>query len=224
MPLHPTRRTAVIDWARRTGGYVLEDDYDGEFRYDRQPVGAVQGLDPERVVYLGSASKSLSPVLRLGWMALPDELVDRVIAAMGGQQFYVNAIDPADDGRLHRKGQLRQAHPPDAATATGAAATAWSSALRPFDVGISGLSAGLHLLLTLPDGTEAEVLRRAGEAGIALSGLALLRHPDAGPDVPPATASWSTSAPPPSTRSAPRSTRCAACSKASTGEAPRAAG
>jgi GntR family transcriptional regulator / MocR family aminotransferase len=56
--------------------------------------------------------------------------------------------------------------------------------LRPFDVGISGLSAGLHLLLTLPVGTEPEVIRRAGEAGIALSGLSLLRHPDAGPDVP----------------------------------------
>ena len=93
VPLHPARRTAVIDWAKRTGRYVLEDDYDGEFRYDRQPVGAVQGLDPQRVAYLGSASKSLSPVLRLGWMALPDDLVEPVIAAAGGQQYYVNAID-----------------------------------------------------------------------------------------------------------------------------------
>ncbi|WP_335941285.1 aminotransferase-like domain-containing protein, partial [Streptomyces sp. PTD5-9] len=50
-PLHPDRRAEVVDWARRTGGLVLEDDYDGEFRYDRQPVGALQGLDPERVVH-----------------------------------------------------------------------------------------------------------------------------------------------------------------------------
>ena len=77
MPLHPARRTAVVDWAQRTGGYLFEDDYDGEFRYDRQPVGAVQALDPDRVVYLGSASKSLSPALRLGWMVLPDDLVER---------------------------------------------------------------------------------------------------------------------------------------------------
>ena len=65
-PLHHARRTAVVDWARGRGGLILEDDYDGEFRYDRQPVGAVQGLDPERVIYLGSVSKSLSPALRLG--------------------------------------------------------------------------------------------------------------------------------------------------------------
>ncbi len=54
---------------------ILEDDYDGEFRYDRQPVGALQGLDPEHVVYLGTASKSLAPGLRLGWMVLPERLV-----------------------------------------------------------------------------------------------------------------------------------------------------
>jgi GntR family transcriptional regulator / MocR family aminotransferase len=87
MPLHPSRRTAVVEWAQRTGGYVFEDDYDGEFRYDRQPIGALQALSPDRLVYLGSASKSLAPVLRLGWMALPDDLIDAVINAAGGAQF-----------------------------------------------------------------------------------------------------------------------------------------
>ncbi|NEE40934.1 PLP-dependent aminotransferase family protein, partial [Streptomyces sp. SID7982] len=72
-----------VDWARSTGGLILEDDYDGEFRYDRQPVGALQGLDPERVVYLGTASKSLAPGLRLGWMVLPGHLVGEVMAAKG---------------------------------------------------------------------------------------------------------------------------------------------
>jgi GntR family transcriptional regulator/MocR family aminotransferase len=183
VPLHPTRRTAVLDWARRSGKYVLEDDYDGEFRYDRQPVGAVQGLDPERVVYLGSASKSLTPVLRLGWMVLPDELIDRVLAAMGGQQFYVNGITQLTMADFIAKGsydkhirRMRQSY--------RRRRDRLVEKLRPFDVGIIGLSAGLHLLLTLPEGTEPEVLRRAGEAGIALSGLAMLRHPDAGPDLP----------------------------------------
>ena len=183
VPLHPARRKAVLDWAHRTDGYLLEDDYDGEFRYDRQPIGSVQGLDPDRVVYLGSASKSLSPVLRLGWMVLPAALVERVVAALGGQQFYVNALlqlTMADfiahggyDKHIRRM-RSRYRRRRDLLT----------EALKPFDIGIRGLSAGLHLELTLPEGTEAEVMRRAGEAGIALSGLRVLRHPDAGPDIP----------------------------------------
>jgi GntR family transcriptional regulator/MocR family aminotransferase len=71
VPLHPDRRAAVVDWARTTSGTVIEDDYDGKFRYDRQPVGALQGLAPDHVLYLGTASKSLTPALRLGWMVLP---------------------------------------------------------------------------------------------------------------------------------------------------------
>ena len=81
--LRPERRAAAIDWARDTGGLILEDDYDGEFRYDREPVGALQGLDPDRVVYFGSASKSLAPGLRLAWMVPPEELIPAIAAAKG---------------------------------------------------------------------------------------------------------------------------------------------
>lgn len=105
VPLHPSRRDAVPEWARRTGAYVIEDDYDGEFRYDRQPVGALQGLDPNRVVCLGSTSKSLSPVLRLGWMVLPADLIDDVISAASGQQFYVNDIDQLTMADFLTRGQ-----------------------------------------------------------------------------------------------------------------------
>jgi GntR family transcriptional regulator/MocR family aminotransferase len=183
VPLHPSRRTAVLDWAHRTGGYLLEDDYDGEFRYDRQPVGSVQGLDPDRVAYLGSASKSLSPVLRLGWMVLPADLIDRVLDAMGGQQFYVNTILQLTMADFISKGNYDK-HIRRMRTNYRRRRDLLAQALEPFDVGIRGLSAGLHLQLTLPEGTEAEVMRRAGEAGIALSGLRLLRHPDAGPSIP----------------------------------------
>jgi GntR family transcriptional regulator/MocR family aminotransferase len=69
--LHPERRRALTDWARARGGLIVEDDYDGEFRYDRRPVGALQGMAPGQVVYLGTASKTLGPALRLGWMVLP---------------------------------------------------------------------------------------------------------------------------------------------------------
>ena len=79
--LSPPRRAAFAVWARAVDGYVVEDDYDGELRYDRQPVGALQAIDPDRVVYVGTASKSLAPGLRLGWMVLPEPLVAPVALA-----------------------------------------------------------------------------------------------------------------------------------------------
>jgi GntR family transcriptional regulator / MocR family aminotransferase len=76
-------RTAVVDWARRTGWLALEDDYDGEFWFDRQSVGALQGFDPDCVVYLGTASMTLAPGPRLAWMALPPRLTEKALAAKG---------------------------------------------------------------------------------------------------------------------------------------------
>lgn len=183
MPLHPTRRTAVVEWARRTDGYVLDDDYDGEFRYDRQPVGALQALQPDRVAYLGSTSKSLSQTLRLGWMVLPDELVDPVCDAAGGQQYYVDAITQLTSADFIASGQYDR-HIRRMRIRYRRRRDTLAEALSRFDVGISGLAAGVNMLVTLPAGSEASVLRHAGEAGVAISGLALMRHPDAAPDVP----------------------------------------
>lgn len=183
VPLHPSRRSAILDWCRRTSGYVIEDDYDGEFRYDRQPIGALQGLDPGRVVYLGSTSKSLSPVLRLGWMVLPDELIDGVIDAAGGQQFYVNAIDQLTMAEFITGGHYDR-HIRRMRARYRRRRDALVDALADFQLEISGLAAGLHLLLSLPDGAEHEVLQRAAEAGVGLAGLSRLRHPQAGPEEP----------------------------------------
>ncbi len=183
MPLHPARRNAVVDWARRTGGYVFDDDYDGEFRYDRQPIGALQPLCPDRVVYTGSASKSLSQALRLGWMVVPDDLIDAVVNAAGGQQFYVDAVTQLTMADFIASGGYDK-HIRRMRTRYRRRRDAFVDALSGFDVTISGLSAGVNLVLTLPDDTEHEVLRRAGEAGIALQGLGIMRHPLAGPEVP----------------------------------------
>ncbi|WP_439957547.1 MocR-like pyridoxine biosynthesis transcription factor PdxR [Nocardia crassostreae] len=177
-PLHPERRAAVIDWARSTGGVVLEDDYDGEFRYDREPVGAVQGLDPERVVYLGSVSKSLSPALRVGWMALPVRLIDKVLSAKGPREMQVSAVDQltladfftsgAYDRHLRRtRITYRRRH--DLLMHT--------LATRFPHIHISGIAAGLHAVLELPDGTEDSTVQAARRLGLALDGLHPYRHP-----------------------------------------------
>jgi len=78
--LSPARRAALMAWLRDHDAVAIEDDYDAEFRYDRPAVGALQGLDPERVIYAGSVSKTLAPALRLGWLVVPSALVDDVAA------------------------------------------------------------------------------------------------------------------------------------------------
>ena len=74
LTMSAARRTALVEWARRHQALIIEDDYDGEFRYDRQPIGALQYLDPEHVIYVGTASKTLAPGLRLGWLSAPGTL------------------------------------------------------------------------------------------------------------------------------------------------------
>ncbi len=176
--LPPDRRAAVVDWARASGGFVLEDDYDGEFRYDRQPVGALQGLDPERVVYLGTASKSLAPGLRLGWMVVPEELMGEVVAAKGAADWVSSAPDQlafaeflgsgAYDRHV-RASRLRYRRRRDQLVA---AVAAHSPATR-----VSGIAAGLHAVLALPPGTEQEALRAAAWHGLAVQGVDQFRRP-----------------------------------------------
>ncbi|MFC7818751.1 PLP-dependent aminotransferase family protein [Streptomyces sp. NPDC057367] len=182
LPLLPERRTALIDRARRTGGLVLEDDYDGEFRYDRQPVGALQGLDPDRVVYLGTASKSLAPALRLGWLVLPPALVEDAMDAMAGrtpgvldQLTLAEFLASGDYDRHVRAARLRYRRRRDALVA--------ALAERAPDVRVTGIAAGLHAVLRLPPGTEQQTVRSAAWHGLAVHGLSTFRHPDA--DVAP---------------------------------------
>ncbi|MFF4405034.1 PLP-dependent aminotransferase family protein [Streptomyces sp. NPDC001262] len=180
-PLHPERRAAVVDWARAGGGLVLEDDYDGEFRYDRQPVGAVQGLDPERVVYIGSVSKSLSPALRLGWMVLPGHLVDDVVAAKGDREMFASALeqltlaDFVESGSYDRHVRRMRRHYRRRRDQLIAVL-----AERAPHVRVTGIAAGLHAVLELPPGTEQSVVQAAAWQGLALEGLGLYRHDVAG--------------------------------------------
>ena len=116
----PARRAARAGPAHRCRGVgasgpasiVIEDDYDGEFRYDRQPVGAMQALAPEHVVYAGTASKTLAPGLRIGWLALPGPPRRRRGRRQGAGRPPHGRPRPADARRAHRERRLRPAHPP----------------------------------------------------------------------------------------------------------------
>ncbi|MEU6087542.1 PLP-dependent aminotransferase family protein [Streptomyces sp. NPDC047085] len=179
VPLHPDRRSAVVDWARRTGALILDDDYDGEFRYDRQPVGALQGLAPDRVVHLGTASKSLAPGLRLGWMVLPPSLLDEVTAAKGridtcgvlDQLTLAEFITSGAYDRHVRSARLRYRRRRDALTT--------AVADHAPEVRVSGIAAGLHAVLSLPPGTEQSITQAAAWQGLALHGLSSYRHESA---------------------------------------------
>lgn len=179
-PLHPRRRVSAVDWARTRGGLILEDDYDGEFRYDREPVGAVQGLDPERVVYIGSLSKSLSPALRLGWMVLPEHLLVPVLTAKGEREAWTSVVDQLtladfiDSGHYDRHIRRMRQRYRARRDRLVAALAAGAPHITP-----TGIAAGLHAVLRLPPGTERSVVEAAASRSVALDGLAGFRHPAA---------------------------------------------
>jgi GntR family transcriptional regulator/MocR family aminotransferase len=162
--LSPTRRAALLAWAERRGALVLEDDYDAEFRYDRNPVGSLQGLAPDRVVYLGTASKTLSPALRLAWLVspaefLPDLLRAKKVADDGSpvpeQLALADFIARGEyDRHLRRmRGVYRRRRD----------ALAGALARRLPALRIHGMAAGLHLMVELPEGTDERAIVEAAE-------------------------------------------------------------
>jgi GntR family transcriptional regulator / MocR family aminotransferase len=167
------RRRAAVEWAVATGGLVIEDDYDGEFRYDRQPVGAMQALAPEHVAYAGTASKTLAPGLRLGWLALPESLHADVVAAkvltdpqtaVLDQLTLAQFIVTGAYDRHVRRSRLAYRRRRDRLAA--------ALARHVPRARITGIAAGLHALVELPPGQEEhEVVARAGCSGLAVEGL-----------------------------------------------------
>jgi GntR family transcriptional regulator / MocR family aminotransferase len=174
--LAPHRRRLAVDWAARTGGLVIEDDYDGEFRYDRQAVGALQALAPEHVVYAGTASKSLAPGVRLGWLVLPSELAVAVVRrklATGrlssglDQLALAEFIESGGYDRQIRRARLAYRQRRDRLVA--------ALAREVPGVRVTGIAAGLHVLVRLPDGCEErEVKAAAARRGLAVEGLSAL--------------------------------------------------
>ncbi|MEU6374628.1 PLP-dependent aminotransferase family protein [Streptomyces sp. NPDC046909] len=175
--LAPGRRHALIDWAVRGDAYVIEDDYDAEFRYDREPVGALQGLAADRVVSIGTVSKSLAPALRLGWLLCPPALVDPVtdlkrVTDRGSPTLDQLALAHLiESGRYDR--QLRRMRTTYAARRTALVA---SLAEHAPAVRLSGLAAGFHAVARLPEGVgERAVVEAARGRGVGLYGMSECR-------------------------------------------------
>ena len=171
--LSATRRAAIVAWAADGDRLILEDDYDAEYRYDREPIGALHGLAPEHVIYAGSASKTLAPGLRLGWLIVPARLVDQVAATKeatdrgsasleqlafadflerGDFDRHLRRMRPIYRARRDRLLRALQEHLPE---------------LRPV-----GASAGLHVLAWLPpDVDETSLIARVTEDGVGVDGV-----------------------------------------------------
>jgi GntR family transcriptional regulator/MocR family aminotransferase len=173
VPLEPARRTAALRWAVAQDALLIEDDYDGEFRFDRQSIGALQALAPEQIVYAGTASKSLAPGVRLGWLAVPSRLLDDVVAAKRltlGQHGTTDQLTFAEflrSGAYDRHVRSRRLGYRRRREYLLRALQRHAPAVR-----VHGVAAGLHTMFELPAGTdEAAVIERAAQRGVAVSGL-----------------------------------------------------
>jgi GntR family transcriptional regulator/MocR family aminotransferase len=182
--LSADRRTELIAWARRTGGVVIEDDYDAEYRYDRTPIGALQGLSPEHVAYVGSTGKTLAPALRLGWAVLPPSLVGAVADALGTSMVNVSGIDQLAFADFLRRGnfdrhlrRMRVIYRRRRDVAVAALAAELG------DLPVSGIAAGLHVVLELSSREiEAAVCAQARSVGVLVESVS--QHALPGDHVP----------------------------------------
>ena len=171
--LSPTRRHELVRWAHEVDGVIIEDDYDAEFRYDRQPVGSLQGLAPDRVVALGSVSKTLAPALRIGWVLTPARFRDAILTEQHLASRGAPRLDQAALARLIETGRFDR-HLRRVASGYRRRRDAVVSAVAESmpEATVTGLDAGHHVLLRLPDGVaEERIVARADAAGIAVRGL-----------------------------------------------------
>jgi GntR family transcriptional regulator/MocR family aminotransferase len=171
--LPPESRKALVSWAIRRNGLIVEDDYDAEYRYDREPIGAIQGLAPQHVVYAGTASKTLAPGLRLGWLVLPDRLVRDLATAkllddrgspVLDQLTFADFVVRGEFDRHLRRMRPRYRRRRDLLLAT------LDRELPDFEP--TGISAGLHLVTWLPpDLDETALVELAAARGLGVYGL-----------------------------------------------------
>ena len=171
------RRRRLLAWSDETGGLIVEDDYDSEFRYDREPVRALQGLAPEHVVQLGTVSKTLAPALRLGWVVAPQELADEAARAKRLVDDFSPALDQLALAELLRRGHYGR-HLRRARASYRRRRDALLAALERHlpKLAVEGVAAGVHLLLRLPAGSDdAALSAAAADARIRVPPLSSFR-------------------------------------------------
>jgi GntR family transcriptional regulator/MocR family aminotransferase len=178
--LTPERRSAALAWARAGGRLVIEDDYDGEFRYDRKPIGALQGLAPDSVAYVGTASKSLAPALGLAWMAVPPRLLDEVLFTKTNSDGYTGIFEQLALDEFIRSGAYER-HVRRSRLRYRKRRDQLLERLSPLErpVRISGIAAGLHAVVELPhlpQSDEAAIRTRAARSGLAITPLSDFRY------------------------------------------------
>ncbi len=175
--LSPPRRHALTDWARHGGGYVIEDDYDSEFRYDKEPVGALQGLAPDQVFLLGTASKALAPAVRLGWVHAPSLLASAVAAEKEMSDRGSCTLDQLALATLLTTGRYdRHLRRMRTVYAARRAALTDAFARHAPRVQLTGLAAGFHAVAPLPPGAdETAVIAAARKRRVGLHGISAYR-------------------------------------------------
>ena len=163
--LAPERRTALLQWLRDHDALAIEDDYDAEYRYDRAAVGALQGLEPERIVYAGSTSKTLAPALRLGWLVVPAKLLEplrreKYLADQGTarieQHAFADFIERGELDRHLRRMRSRYRARRDALVEALAAELP--------EACTRGIAAGLHVTVELPAGYDDRAIKADASA------------------------------------------------------------
>ena len=186
---HPTgavlsgeRRAALLAWLRDRDALAIEDDYDAEYRYDRAAVGALQGLEPDRVAYAGSASKTLAPALRLGWLVVPPPLLEAIrsekyLADMGteriGQQAFAHFLERGELDRHLRRMRGRYRARRDALV------QALADELP--EATVKGIAAGLHVTVEIPGVDERALAEEAARRRIRFNTMLDYRDPAPGP-------------------------------------------
>ncbi|MFC7341690.1 PLP-dependent aminotransferase family protein [Saccharopolyspora griseoalba] len=174
------RRTELVRRSKDEDLLIVEDDYDGEFRFDRAPVGSLQGMAPERVVYAGTASKTLAPALRLAWLVLPPRLVEPVRELKRHSGSHAPLFEQLAMAELVSAGAYDQHVRRSRATYRQRRERLLERVDHPPHP--SGIAAGLHLALRLDGLTEVEVLARARAESVDLEVLGPHRvRPGGGP-------------------------------------------